>query len=159
AFLVIHTLQHATFGSRRPWISEGVAHFAQAKVAEQQLGRDGALAFMDKRRVALALAEPDKPQDVRNSLIQTTDEVFYRTKAMYVWWMLRDMIGEEPLRAALNKYSPAADKEPAYVQHLLEVESKKDLEKFFDDWVYRDRGLPDFKIVSVFPRQSLKGGY
>ena len=33
------------------------------------------------------------------------------------------------------------------MQRLIEAElpEKRDLETFFDDWVYRDRGLPQLK--------------
>jgi len=41
------------------------------------------------------------------------------------------------------------------MQRLVEAQSKKDLEWFFDDWVYRDRGLPDFKIDTAFARPLL----
>jgi hypothetical protein len=33
------------------------------------------------------------------------------------------------------------------------------VEWFFDDWVYRDRGLPDFKVESAFTRKLLPEGY
>ena len=39
--------------------------------------------------------------------------------------------------------------------HLIAAQTQRDLEWFFDDWVYRDRGLPDFKIESAFPRKTL----
>ena len=42
---------------------------------------------------------------------------------------------------------------------MFAAQSKRDLEWFFDDWVYRDRGLPDFRIVSVYPRQTLQNTY
>jgi hypothetical protein len=32
------------------------------------------------------------------------------------------------------------------------------LEWFFDDWVYRDRGLPDFRVESAYPRARVDGG-
>src|SRR5438445_121485 len=83
----------------------------------------------------------------------------YRSKAMYVWWMLRDMIGEETLKKALALYRPDQDKEASYLQRLIEAQSKRELEWFFDDWVYRDRGLPDFRVESAYPRQLLGGGY
>jgi aminopeptidase N len=78
---------------------------------------------------------------------------------MYVWWMLRDMIGEETLKKALALYRPDQDKEASYLQRLIEAQSKRELEWFFDDWVYRDRGLPDFRVESAYPRQLLGGGY
>ena len=40
---------------------------------------------------------------------------------------------------------------------LIEQAAKRDLEWFFDDWLYRDRGLPDFRVDSVFPRTTLNG--
>ena len=42
---------------------------------------------------------------------------------------------------------------------LIEQAGKRPLEWFFDDWVYRDRGLPDFRVESVFPRATLNGTY
>src|SRR5207245_11738728 len=93
------------------------------------------------------------------SMINTASEEFYRSKAMYVWWMLRDIAREEALKKALANYRPNQDKEPSYVQHLIEAQPKRDLEWFFDDWVYRDRGLPDFRVESVYPRPTVGGGY
>jgi hypothetical protein len=63
------------------------------------------------------------------------------------------------LKKALSAYLPEQDKDPAYMQHLIEGQSKRDLEWFFDDWVYRDKGLPDFRIDGAVPRATLGGGY
>ena len=161
---LVHELAHTVFSSTRPWIYEGVAHFAQAVYREQQAGRQAALDYMGLHRTALADAEkPVSGQKAESaaseSLINTTSEEFYRSKAMFVWWMLRDMVGEPALKKALAAYRPQDDKEPSYVQHLIEAQSKRDLEWFFDDWVYRDRGLPDFRIVSVYPRKTLGNAY
>ena len=156
---LVHTLTHAAFYSKRSWIYEGLAHYSQARLIEDQYGRKGALQFLEQRRGALALIDPDEPLSNANSLINTSDEVFYRSKAMFVWWMLRDMLGEATLRRALGNYRAEQDKDSAYVQRLLEAESKRNLEEFFDQWVYRDRGLPDFRVTAVYPRQSLKGQY
>jgi hypothetical protein len=156
---------HATILSPRPWISEGSAHFAQALMRERQEGRKAALQFLDQRRSSLVLAEPDftdetrKPEPAGQSLIDASDEIYYRTKAMYVWWMLHDMLGAATVQQALASYKPEDDKSPSYVQKLLEAQSHKDLEWFFDDWVYRDRGLPEFKISNVYVRESLSGIY
>ena len=83
----------------------------------------------------------------------------YRAKAMYVWWMLRDMGGDVALQQAFKKYRPLDDKDTAYMPHLIEQAAKRDLEWFFDDWLYRDRGLPDYRLDSVFPRTTLNGTY
>ncbi len=80
-----------------------------------------------------------------DSLIHTSVEEFYRSKAMYVWWMLRDMIGESALKQVLAAYRPDADTTPGYLQHLIEAQTKRDLGWFFDDWVYRDSWLAGFQ--------------
>lgn len=158
---LVHELAHAAFWSPRPWIYEGLAHFAQAVYREQQNGRQAALDYMGLHRTALADAEKSvqKPESAGESLINTSEEEFYRSKAMFVWWMLRDMVGEANLRRAFGAYRAADDKEPSYIQHLIEAQTKRDLEWFFDDWVYRDRGLPDFRIISVYPRKTLGSAY
>jgi aminopeptidase N len=73
--------------------------------------------------------------------------------------MLSDMVGQDKVMQAVQAYSPERDREPSYFQKLAEQSSKRDLEQFFDDWVYRDRGLPEFKITDVYARQNLAGGY
>jgi hypothetical protein len=156
---VAHQVTHSIFPASRLWIYEGLAHFAQALYREQQDGRQAALDFMMPHGQTLEAAEKRTNDSAGDSLINTFREEFYRTKAMYVWWMLRDMVGEPALKKALANYHPEQDKEPSYVQRLIEAQSKKDLEWFFDDWVYRDRGLPDFHVASVYPRKTLRGIY
>ena len=163
-----HQLTHAAFFSPRPWINEGLAHFAQAIYLEHLNGRQAAVDYMGLHRSALSAAEKEKENlpttprsedEVRRSLVNTVDEELYRSKAMCVWWMLRDMVGEPALKKALASYRPEEDKEPSYMQRLIQAQTQRDLEWFFDDWVYRDRGLPDFKIESAFTRKTLPGAY
>jgi hypothetical protein len=42
---------------------------------------------------------------------------------------------------------------------LISSQTQRDLEWFFDDWVYRDRGLPDFKMESASVRPTLTKSY
>jgi len=162
---VVHQLTHAALSSSRLWIYEGLAHFAQALEREQQDGRQAAVNFMALHRTAILDAEKtlaterNQTKAADESLINTNREEFYRSKAMYVWWMLRDMVGDAVLKKALAAYHPDQDKGSSYVQHLIEAQTHRDLEWFFDDWVYRDRGLPDFRIESAYPRATLDGGY
>ena len=163
--VLAHQLAHASFQSPRLWMDEGLAHFAQALEREQQQGRKAALAYMDERLPPLQEAEkeflpaaPGKapgPPPKGQPLVSTADEVFYRTKAMFVWWMLRDMVGDDALERAIRAYRPEQDTEPAYFQRLLAEQFHRDLEWFFDDWVYRDRGLPDFRVTAVYPRKLI----
>ena len=155
-----HQLTHATFVSFRPWIEEGLAHFAQALYVEQEKGRQAALDYMGVHRAALGQIEqptsvPRSEDEVNRSLVNTTSEELYRSKAMYVWWMLRDMVGDAALKKTLAAYRPEQDKEPSYIQRLIAAQTQHDLEWFFDDWVYRDHGLPDFKVESAFSRQTM----
>ena len=43
------------------------------------------------------------------------------------------------------------------MEALIETAAKRDLGWFFDDWVYHDRGLPDFRVQSVHPWTGEKG--
>jgi hypothetical protein len=63
------------------------------------------------------------------------------------------------LKKALAAYHPEQDKEPSYMPRLIQAQTQKGLEWFFDDWIYRDRGLPDFKVESAFPRKTMTDEY
>ena len=154
-----HQLTHASFRSFRPWIEEGLAHFAQALYLEQQKGRQAALDYMGLHRSGFSEAEkqtaaPRSEDEANRSLANTTSEELYRSKAMYVWWMLRDMIGDAAFKKALASYRPEQDKDSSYMPRLVAAQTQRDLGWFFDDWVYHDRGLPDFKVESAFSRKA-----
>jgi hypothetical protein len=157
---LVHELVHAAFPSARPWIFEGIAHFAQAAYREQNETRAAGLNLLARHRSAILEAEQAvaaRPKDMPaadESLIATEIDEFYRSKAAYVWWMLRDMLGEEAVKKALAAYQPGQDKNPAYLQHLLEAQSKRDLQ-----WFYHDRGLPDFRVESAYPREASQNNY
>ena len=151
---LVHELVHAAFTSPRPWVQEGLAHFAEAMYREQkQDGREAALDFLNLHRTAFVEAEKDiatAPQKNQGQPLATTfDESYYRSKAAYVWWMLCDMIGEDALKQAIHNYRAADDKDPKYVEQRIAAVTKRDLSWFFDDWVYRDRGLPDFRVLAA----------
>jgi hypothetical protein len=163
ALAAIHQLTHVTIWSYRPWISEGLAHFSQALYLEREKGRPTALEYMRLHSSAFATIDkqiaPGTDDETARSLVNTLDEETYRSKAMRVWWMLRDMLGDQALKKAIASYHPEQDKEPSCMPRLIQAQTQKELEWFFDDWIYRDRGLPDFKIDSVFPRKTLPDGY
>ena len=159
-----HQLTHASFLSFRPWIEEGLAHFAQALYVEQQKGRQSALDYMGLHRSALDQIEDPtsasrSENEANNSLVNTVNEELYRSKAMCVWWMLRDMVGDAALKKAIAAYRPEQDKDPSYMPRLIAAQTQRDLEWFFDDWVYRDRGLPDFKVESATARRTLTNSF
>lgn len=147
-----HVLAHAYFQSPRPWLEEGAAQFMASLWTEHTLGREAAITQLDNLRGALSLAETADPeQDTGQPLIAAYDPIFYRTKATYIFWMLRGIVGDKPLAAALRQYDAAQDTTPGYFQHLLERAGGQPLDWFFRDWVDRDRGLPDLSIENVTP--------
>jgi len=157
-----HQLAHASLVSLRPWIEEGLAHFAQALYLERQSGRQAALDYMGVHRSALTTVEASDAavgDETKRSLVNTVNEELYRSKAMCVWWMLRDMIGDAALKKAIASYQPEEDKDPAYMQHLIAAQTQRDLGWFFDDWVYHDRGLPEFKVESAYASKIPTKGF
>ncbi len=146
--------------SPRAWIQEGLAHYAQAVFIADNAGRQAALDYLNAHRTPLVEAEKaTKPgEEASHSLINAPDDLYLQTKAMDVWWMLRDMLGDHPLGFLLD-YHASEDHDAAYMQRLIEKQTHRDLQWFFDDWVYRDRGLPDFRVDSVYPRPIVDGGF
>lgn len=157
--MLSHALAQAYFKSPREWLNEGVATFVETLWIEQASDRDHALASLESQRGALALAEPATPGDSPGEdLLHATDPIYYRTKAAYVLWMLREMVGDKQLAAALTAYNPTADLTPDYFQKQVESapghHKGKDLQWFFNDWVYHDRGLPDLSIAAFHATPS-----
>jgi len=168
------------------WLNEGVAQFMSTLWEEKQHGRDSALRSLEADRAALALAEPASPGlSPGQPLAQAISPVYYRTKAAYVLWMLRDLSGDPALSAALkgtgfspymkgkestgalapagssseNSISPS-NRTPIPLEKLLEAsESHPDLAWFFADWVDADKGLPDLAIEGVFPTPASAGNW
>jgi hypothetical protein len=169
-----HALTHAWMQSPRAWLSEGVAHFMGTLWIEKQEGRDKALSALESGRSALTLIEPASPgQGSGQPLAQASAPVYYRTKAAYVLWMLRDIAGDATLSAALRAYNPAPDltnqalsnqdlatQNPSPFERLLEKAGPRhDLQWFFADWIDADKGLPDLTIQSVFPTAQPAGNW
>ena len=164
--LVMPSQVAARFPASRSWIRDGLQRFLQAVSIEKRSGRKDALKFLDEYLPPLVKAEElanqpattdksETPNPSANSLLNTSDQIFLRGKGSFVFWMLRDMLGDAALQKALASYRPEDDSSTAYLQRLLEEDRKRDLEWFFDDWVYRDRGLPDFRIENVYARPQL----
>ena len=158
--VMAHALTHAWMSSPRAWLSEGVAHFMGTLWLEKTLGREKALEALESGRSALALIEPPSPGESSGQpLAQAISPVYYRTKATYVFWMLRDLVGDPALSAALRAYDPAQDAarglgpdsgSGSFEKLLEQAGLRRDLSWFFADWVDADKGLPDITIDNVF---------
>jgi len=165
--VMAHALTHAWMQSPRAWLSEGVAHFMGTLWIERQDGRAKALEALEAQRQALALIEPASPGvSSGQPLAAAISPIYYREKAAYVFWMLRDLAGDDALSAALRAYDPAADKSKGYgrdtgpgeFEKLLEGASlRRDLHWFFADWVDTDKGLPDLSIAKVYTEPANAG--
>ena len=193
---LVHALARARMNSPQSpnspqppaWLSEGVATFMVTLWLEKQHGRDQALIALETGRAALALAEPaSSGKNVGQPLALAISPVYYRIKAAYVLWMLRDIAGDPALSAALRAYDPAAgvpapdasksfgkDAGRSSFEKLLEEAgtpgdrslspgwqsgTRRDLAWFFADWVDADKGLPDLSIAGVFPTTTTAGNW
>ena len=98
---------------------------------ERRSGRHAALEFLDQYREPLVQAEEaahPKPEAAtksspdsnaaNNTLLNTNDELYLRGKGGFVFWMLRDMVGDEAMQRAIAAYRGGADKDPSYFQRL-----------------------------------------
>ncbi len=172
--VLVHALAHAFTQPASqpppPWLSEGLATFLESVWVEKRQGRERALGTLEADRSALALAEPGSPgESAGQPLNAATSPVYYRTKAAYVLWMLRDIAGDAALSSALRAYTsarqaagpePGKGTDPRSLESLLKQAGvNHDLSWLFDDWVNADKGLPDLSIVSVFPNAAQQGTY
>ena len=157
----------ARFHSPHLWLQHGLERFLQVMTVENRSGRRAALEYLDQYFQPLVqveeLAHPKVTAATKaadnnsadNTLLNTNDELYLRGKGGFVLWMLRDMVGNEAMQRSLAACRGGADKDPICFQRLVQANSKHDLEWFFDDWVYRDRGLPEFHVESAYPRPLL----
>ncbi len=162
-----HSLTHAWIQTGQPWMDEGLAQFFVLLWVERTQGRDAALLQLNNMLQPVSIAEPniekDKPAPAGQPLVAATSEAFFRRKAAAVWFMLRGIAGEDALKKSLRvwrtqplSHATSVDQARAF-ETLLEKQSGKDLRWFFDDWVLRDRGLPDLSITDVASRQLPAG--
>jgi hypothetical protein len=175
-----HSMTHAWVQTGQPWMDEGLAQCMALLWVEHEQGREAMVAKLTDLLRPLALAEPSptkaqvaaestsgaetstasgwKTGQAGQTIINTSEELYYRRKAAAVWLMLRGIVGDDALAASLTAWrmQPPSNDAPAVqavaFERLLERTSHKDLGWFFRDWVLSDRGLPDLSIVDVVPR-------
>lgn len=157
-----HGFAHAWLQNEQPWMDEGLAQFFVLLAAERTKGRETATAQLAELVQPLQLAEPefsrDKPVTGGESLIAASEEVYYRRKGAAVWWMLRDIAGEDALKLTLagwrrQPHAGTPQEVALDFEHALETTTGKDFAWFFRDWVFEDKGLPDLTIADVTPRE------
>jgi hypothetical protein len=172
--ILAHALTHAWVQSPKAWISEGAAYFMGTLWIEKQQGRARALEALESGHAALAMIEPQSPGEAAGQpLALAFSPIYYRAKAGYIFWMLRDLAGDPAIAAALRAYDPTTDislgygrdpqpgpGNPGIFEAVLEKTAEhSELKWFFADWVDADKGLPDLSIESVFPTQQAGGSW
>jgi hypothetical protein len=170
--VLAHSLTHAWMAQRPFWLNEGTANFMGVLWTERHQSRDKAVASLEAGRTALALGEPSSPgEGAGQPLAAAISPVYYRTKAAYVLMMLRDIIGDEALGAALRDFNAAQSAMPAattqddasanavFEQALKKAAPRADLSWFFSDWIDADKGLPDLTVDKVFPNAVQSGNW
>jgi aminopeptidase N len=160
-----HALTHAWMASTPFWLDEGTANFMGTLWDDHQHHRDFALSTLESGRQALALAEPPSPgEGAGQPLARATSPVYYRGKATYILWMLRDIVGDDALAAALRASIAAAksnstDPLKSFQSALKTAAPRQNLDWLFSDWIEADHGLPELTIDKVFPNAVQSGNF
>ena len=164
-----HALTHAWMAPSPYWLNEGTANFMGTLWDDRRHHRDQALGTLEAGRQALALEEPPSPgEGAGQPLAHAVSPVYYRTKAAYILWMLRDLVGDDALGAALRASNEAANKAPEgtgadpslpFQAAFKTAAHGKNLSWLFADWIDADHGLPDLTIDKVFPNAVQSGNW
>ncbi len=165
--VLAHALTHAWMAPNPYWLNEGTANFMGTLWDDHLQRRDQALGTLEAGRQALALEEPPSPgEGAGQPLSHATAPVYYRTKAAYILWMLRDLVGDDALAAALRAVNGAADKaetgtgpSESFQAALMTAAPGANLKWLFADWIDADHGLPDLTIDKVFPNAVQSGNW
>ena len=165
--LVSHELSHTWFGDLATckdwanlWVNEGFATFFEAAYKEHTSGRD---AYLEEiRSDASAYFSEDNLQYRRPIIsnrylnpVDLFDSTLYK-KGGVVVHMLREVVGEEVFWKALNVYLNEfkyQNTDARDVQHVFERVSGKNLEWFFDQWLYK-AGYPEIKVRHTYNPQT-----
>ena len=151
--LVSHELAHSWFGNlvtcrnwAELWLNEGFATFMEAAFREKMYGRR---SYMNKiRRDAQSFLIDDAVNPKRNALFNQNadrvDELFTRPETVYnkggaVLHTLREEIGNEAFWKGVNIYLDRhkfGSVESSDLLRAMEEASDRDLDWFFDQWVY-----------------------
>lgn len=150
--ILAHELSHMWWGDcispgtwKDLWLNEGFATYCDALWEEHDKGKQAFRArmqlfantyFAEDARHRFPVYDPESPWSA----------TVYQ-KGAWVMHMLRHVLGEEKFFRAWNKYGRAHEYSHAFtyeLQRAMEAEYGKNLQEFFDDWVYR-AGYPVYE--------------
>ncbi|MGI9456952.1 MAG: M1 family aminopeptidase, partial [Aeoliella sp.] len=163
-----HEMAHQWFGDyvtcedwSHLWLNEGFATFYTHLYNEHKLGRDELLYGLWRDASGRVLAKSDDPRPIVYRGYENAWEQFdYRAypKGSWVLHMLRSQLGEELYRKAIKNYretNALSSVVTADLAESLENATGKELDQFFDQWVYH-AGSPVLKVTHKWlPKEKL----
>lgn len=149
--VIIHEIAHQWFGNAvtettwdDAWLSEGFATFFTLLFIENEYGKDAYTKGIIKAKKTvfdLALKIPDfsivSPRSAEKEPV--TSGITYQ-KGAWVLHMLRNMVGETNFKKGIQSYYAKfynANATTADFRMAMEKESGKDLQLFFQQWLYQ----------------------
>jgi len=168
--LVSHELAHSWFGNlvtcnnwAELWLNEGFATFMEAAYREAAFGRENYLSKIrtDAGSFLMKDAVTNRRHGLYNLRAGEVDKLFDDSSVTYskggvVLHMLREEIGNEAFWKGANIYLNRHRLGTVRTTDLIaamEEASGKDLDWFFDQWVFRS-GAPRITLTSVFSARS-----
>ncbi len=154
--LVSHELAHMWFGDlftcrdwSHGWLNESFATYMELLWDEEHRGIDEYRQGVIENSQAYFEERYRRPivTNVYNEPIDIFDRHLYE-KGSVVVHMLRGVLGDEQFFRSLRRYCSANEDGSVITQDLvnaIEAETGRNLEWFFDQWVYRP-GHPSFKV-------------
>ena len=144
-YLIAHELAHQWWGDmitcedfHHIWLNEGFATYAEALWAEHKYGKE---AYSNRMESNAWLGEgsiyvPDLSDEGR-----IFSGALSYDKASWVLHMLRHVIGDEAFFRVLKSYGSSSKRygvaTTEFFREICENETAMNLEKFFDQWVYK----------------------
>ena len=149
--LVAHEIAHQWFGNsatesdwQHIWLSEGFATYFTQLYMEHAYGRDRMIEGMKRAREAvLGFYERAPNLPLVNPAIEDPNQHLNRNsyqKGAWVLHMLRHNVGDDAFWAGIQQYYKAhrnANASSADLQKAMEAASGKDLDTFFQQWLYQ----------------------